>query len=768
MARGRGGSAGARRLLVLPLENISPDPADEYFADGMTEEFIAALSKLPQLRVIARTTSMRFKGLRPSVAELRRELDVQSLLEGTVRKSGNRIRIAVRLVDTGSEEPLWGETYDRELADVFVIQREIANRVARSLRIRTREGAVAVPASTGALPPVDAYTLYLQGRFQYNLRSEAGLHRALTLFEGALAKDPKFSLALVGLADSYASLALLEVVAPTEAFPRARAAAEKALALDPGLAEAHTSLGLARFQYERDWEGAEVELRRGIELNPNYPPAHQFYADYLKAMGRFDEALEEMGRALELDPLSLTINTGLGHVLYLARRFDDSIQQYRKSLEMDPKFATAHLWFGRPYLQKGMFDEAIAEVRHAVELTGGSTISLAVLGHAYASAGRTAEAEEILGRLLKRAQETYLPSYWIGLLYTGLGRSETALEWLEKAYEQRSSWLVWIKVEPRFDPLRALPRFQLLMRRMRLDDPQRPSPELGDAPGQLRGWLIGLSEFGLSRYRVVGRYSRFEEGARNALKDLRTTIARTLTSGPARVDSFLLWAAPGSGKTYFVREMAGALAPEVDYAELNLAELDERAMRARLPELGRIPRPTLVLIDEVDSQPSATWPYEILLPALEPPRSPPHPLVFVLAGSGGSTVDEFAQRISGRPKGSDLLSRVPAAHRATVPSPTARDRIVVSVSALRSEAAGARVTEMEKIALYYLSSAPELASPRQLRQVIARALERKPRDEERLKFDHLFDAGDPQNKRFWNDVHRTAPGLIDSYVAIRD
>jgi TolB-like protein/Tfp pilus assembly protein PilF len=754
------------RLVVLPLRNISPDPNDEYFADGMTEELISTLSKIPGLRVIARTSAMKFKGLNRSVAEIRKELDVSSLIEGSVRKSGNKVRISAQLVDADSEEQLWSADYDRELADVFAIQRDIAQRILRALKVHLRSKD-AIGGERPSTEDLDAYTLYLQGRFHWNRRNEPGLRTAIGFFERALEKDRTFALALTGLADSYAALALMEIVAPTDAFPRARRAAEQALKLDPNLAEAHTSLGLTRFQYERDWSGAEQELKRGIELNPNYPPGHQFYADYLKAMGRFDEAVEEMQRALEMDPLSLAISTGLGHVLYLSRQYDASIAQYRKALEIDPSFVTAHLWFGRPYLEKGMFSEAIAEVTQAVNLSGRSTISLAVLGHAYASAGRTEEAQKILEELLERSKTTYLPSYWIGLIYTGLGDSDEALAWLERAYEQRSSWLVWIKVEPRFDPLRKLPRFQSLLKRMQLGDPgpgRTSSVGSGAASLEARRWLEEVSELPLSRYCVVGSYARYEPTTRNALKDLRTRIVRGLES--PGTDNFLLWAAPGSGKTFFVREISRILGPKIEYIEINLAEADETEFREPLQRADLSTRATLLFIDEVDAKPGATWPYELLLPVLEPVKARKIPLVAVLAGSGGSSIEELQERISARQKGSDLISRIPATNRAQIPPLTPGDRAVVTVSSLNSPEGMRPVTEIEKIALYYLMALPEASSPRQLRAAVTRALARKPLADERLKYDHLFEAGDPQNKQFWNQVRSDSPSLIDTFITI--
>ncbi|HTT25513.1 MAG TPA: tetratricopeptide repeat protein [Thermoplasmata archaeon] len=746
------------RFAVLPLTNISEDPRDEFLADGLTDELISTLSRVRGVRVIARTSAMRFRGSSLGIGEIAKALQVGSLLEGSVRRDGRRIRVTARLVDCSTEEPLWSSTYDRELSDLFAIQSDIAGRIVKSLKVHLRR-AEAERLQRAATSDIDAYTLYLEGRFRWGQRTQAGLAAAIDLFQRALAKDPSFALAYAGLADAYCTEALLEFVAPTHAFPKARAAAESALRIDPNLAEAHASLGLVRFQYERDFPGAERALHRSLELNPNYPTAHQFFADYLKAMGRFDEALAEMGRALELDPVSLAISTGLGHVLYLSRQYDRAIEQYRAALALDPTFVQAHLWFGRPFLETGRFDEAIAEVRQAVDLSGGSTISLAVLGHAYASAGRTTEAKEILRGLQERAKTTYLPSYWIALIYTGLGENEAALDWLERAAEERSSWLVWIKVEPRFDRLRPLPRFQALLERLGLTSPgraDRPFLEL----------LYRLTDLDLPRHAVVGSYTRFDERARHQLKDIRQRMTRAVVDPSGGRENLLLWAPPGSGKTFFVRESARAAGPQVAYVEINLAETPEAEFRARLAGLAELAGPALVLIDEVDSRPKEAWPYEALLPHVDLGSRARGPRVFVLAGSSGVRLEEMVDRMAARPKGPDLLSRVPHDHRFGLPAMVPEDRLLVAVATLRDAGRERRpgFAEIEKLALYYLLRAPALENPRQLRDFVTRAALRVPPGEERVRFDHLFEPGDAASKEFWMDARRAAPELIDRFV----
>ncbi|HET9591000.1 MAG TPA: tetratricopeptide repeat protein, partial [Anaerolineales bacterium] len=432
----------------------------------MTEEMISSVSKMKGLRVIARTSVMRYKGTHKSIAEIGRELMVGSVLEGSIRKAGDKIRVSVQFIDTLNEEPQWSQEYDRQIKDVFAIQSEIAHRVAEALRDHVLGSATEDRQGRATSNP-EAYISYLRGRQFWNKRTEDGLKRAIRFFENALKNDENYAQAYTGLADSYATLAFLEFMAPHEAYPKAREAAGHALSLDAQLAEAHTSLGLIKFQYDWDWSGAEEEFKEAIRLKPSYAPAHHFFADYLKAMGRFEEALVEIEKAQELDPLSLAISTGVGHVLYLSGRYDQAIEQYRKAVELDPGFVLTHVWFGRPYLEKGMFTEAIAELETAVKLSGESTVALAMLGHGLASAGRRDEAIEILEKLMERCRSRYVPSYWIAVIYNGLRDREQTVAWMRKAFEERSSWLVWSNVEPRFAWLRGDPDFASLLNAMK-------------------------------------------------------------------------------------------------------------------------------------------------------------------------------------------------------------------------------------------------------------------------------------------------------------
>jgi tetratricopeptide (TPR) repeat protein len=407
---------------------------------------------------------MKYKGTSKSISEIGRELNVGSVLEGSVRKAGEQLRITIQLVDTSNEEPKWSQKYDRDIRDVFAIQGDIAKQVAEALRLQLLRGAEVIPRAPIS---TEAYVDYLRGRQAWSKRNQEGLNQSISFFQRALAADGSYAKAYTGLADSYATLALLEISAPNDVYPKAKEAVSKALSLDPQLAEAHTSLGLIRFQYDWDWKGAEEEFREAIRLNPSYAPAHHFFADLLKAMGRFDEALSEISRAQELDPLNLAINTGVGHVLYLSRQYDKAIEQYKKAVDLDPNFMATHLWFGRPYLEKGMFPEAISELETAVKLSGESTLALAMLGHGLASAGRNKEAMQVLEKLKERSKSQYVPSYWIAVVYNGFKDKDEVLAWLARAYEERSSWLVWSNVEPRFAWLRGDPGFEAVMGKMK-------------------------------------------------------------------------------------------------------------------------------------------------------------------------------------------------------------------------------------------------------------------------------------------------------------
>ena len=747
------------------MANISPDNRDEYFADGMTEELISTLSRIAGLRVIARTSVIRYKATTKPIIEIGKELGVNTILEGSVRKSGNKIRITAQLIDASSEEHLWAQDYDRDLEDIFTIQSDIAKRIAKALKVRVMQSeSLRLEKKATGIP--EAYSLYLKGRHSSSTRTEAGLNAAIRYFENALKADPKFALAYTGLADAYSILALLELVPPREAFPKAKIAAEKALALDDRLAEAHVSLALVKFQYEWDWYGAEKEFIRALELNPGYAPAHQYYGDHLKALGRFDDALTEMGQAQSLDPLSLAIDTGVGHVLYLSRQYDRAIEQYRKTVESDPAFIPARLWFGRPYMQKGLFREAIDQLKEAVKLSNESTVSLAMLGQAYASAGQVNEAKEILVRLLERSKKQYVPSYWIALVHMSMGDKDETFAWLERAYHERSSWLVWANVEPRFDQLRDDARFNSILSRMRLGTLQ---PVAQDDP-KTRSLLSSMSNVALSHYKVIGNYTRHDETARNLLKDLKQKIISGLESSTLKHENYLIWAPPGTGKTFFVKQISDSLEEKVQYSEINLAETDESIFRRFLSNQDKMDGPCLCFMDEADSRKGEAWLYETLIPYLDVRVHPDRRQVFILAGSSGTSIKEMKRNIMSRPKGPDLLSRIPQGNEYEIPAMTTGDKVLVTLASLKQAGrdVGKNVVEVEKLALYYAAVTPELATARQLRESALRCVERMPPGEDRVRYDNLFSPGDVPSKEFWIKARTQTPDLIGAYIRLED
>jgi len=452
-------------LAVLPLENISGDKEQEYFADGMTDALIAELGQIGSLRVISRTSVMQYKGAKRPLPQIAQELNVDAVIEGSVLRSGDRVRITAQLIGAVPERHLWARNYERDLRDVLSLQGEIARTIADEVKANVTPDVQARLARTRAVNP-EAYEAYLRGRYFWNKRTEEGLTKAIEFFGQALEKDPAYALAYTGLADCYGLLADYGFVPWKEAYPRAKGAAAKALELDEALAEAHTSLAVIKSEYEWDWLGAEREFKRAIELNPNYATAHHWYSDHLGIMGRHEEAIAEIKRAQQLDPLSLIINTVAGVRFHWARRYDEAVEQLRKTLEMDPNFAVAHDWLGQVYEQMGQDESAIAEHQKAIRASGGSSQVVAALGHTYAAAGKRNEALRILADLNERRKMAYVSPYDIAVIHVAFGEKDQAFEWLEKAYQERASPIVVLKVDPRLDPLRSDPRFQDLLRRM--------------------------------------------------------------------------------------------------------------------------------------------------------------------------------------------------------------------------------------------------------------------------------------------------------------
>ncbi len=451
-----------RSLAVLPLANLSGNPEEEYFVDGMTDALRDQLEGISSLRVVSRTSSMHYKRTGKSLPEIARELKVDAIVDGSVLRSGDRARIDVELMRGVGETRLWNESYEGDLRDVFSLQRRVASSIANGIRVTlTAPGARLARVRTSNS---DVYEAYSKGRFFWNRRTEQDLTKAIGFFQQAVEKDPDYALAYDGLADCWLPLGWYGYLSPEQTFPNAKSAVMKALALDDSLAEAHTSLAFVLLYYDRDWAGAEREFRRAIDLNPNYANGHHWYGEYLTLVGRHKQAIAESERARELDPLSTIINTWVGSRYFYARQYDKAIEQYRNSIEMDPAFVPARLVLGQAYEEKGMLKEAIAEFEMAVRLGGGSYIYEAPLAHAYAIAGRRADALNVLHDLREAAARRFVSSYDLALIYLGLGDNAKTFEMLKAAVQERSPRVAFLGVDPRFDGLRADSRFTELLR----------------------------------------------------------------------------------------------------------------------------------------------------------------------------------------------------------------------------------------------------------------------------------------------------------------
>ncbi len=463
-SRNRPGSA-IHSLAVLPLESLSNDASQDYFADGMTDELISDLGQISALRVISRTSVMGYKHARKPLPQIARELKVDAIVEGTVLRSGDQVRITAQLIDAAADKHLWSQSYEGELKDTLALQNQVARAIADQIRINLNPQEQAALKSAKVVNP-EAYESYLKGRYFWNKRTPDSLRVALAYFNQAIDEDLTYAQAYSGLADTYALLGDWQygVMTPKEALPKAKAAAIKALELDNTLSEAHNSLAFCFDAFEWDLESAGKEFQRSIELNPGYATAHHWYAWHLSLLGRYDQAIEEMRKAKSLDPLSLIINADLAELLVIAHFYDESIIQSRKTIEMDPNFALAHNQLAQAYLQKHMNGEAIAELQQAVELSAGSPTCIANLARAYAASGRTSEAAKLLSDLKNHSNGGYSDAAEVSMVYAALGNKDQAMHWLELGYEQRFNPGVLLR--PGFDPLRSDPRFQDLVRRI--------------------------------------------------------------------------------------------------------------------------------------------------------------------------------------------------------------------------------------------------------------------------------------------------------------
>ena len=475
MRHGANGGNGARTaqkdldhaIAVLPFTNMSADPEQEFFCDGITEDILNGLAQVEGLRVVARTSSFAFRHKVDDIREIGNRLGVGMVLEGSVRKSGDRIRITAQLINVANGYHVWSDQYDRKLEDVFAIQDEISDAIVQMLKLKmVDEAGKGFKRYTQNL---DAYTHYLKGRYYWNKRNEWGINKGISYFQRAIDEDPSYAIAYAGLADSYNLLGFYSIGAPLDVFPKAVAAANKALELDDQLADGYTSLGFAKMFHEWDWAGAEEMFLKAIELSPDYPTANHWYAEYLVLRGGSENVVEQSQKALRSDPLSLIIHTLLGWLIYFERKYDDAIEQYGRTLEMDSRFVPANFFQGLAMVKAERYDEAIARFERASDLFGRSNVFLAARGYAYACAGRNEEARRVLLELDALSAHEHVPYYFVAATYAGMGEMSDAAAWLSRAYHQRDSWLTFLKVDPIWDCCRGEEALEAMLRRIGLD-----------------------------------------------------------------------------------------------------------------------------------------------------------------------------------------------------------------------------------------------------------------------------------------------------------
>lgn len=456
---------GIESLAVLPFVNASNDPNMEYLSDGITEGVMNSLSGLPQLKVMARSTVFRYKGTNIDPRAAGNSLGVRAVMMGIVQQVGDQLVISAELVDVEDGSRMWGEQYHRKSSDIFALQDELAWEISEKLRLRL-SGEQKESLKKRFTENREAYEFYLKGRYHWARRGIEDLKKGVEYFHQAIAEDPNYSLAHAGIADCLVLLGLFGADDPREIMPQAKAAAIKAIELDESLGDAHASLGQIRMIYDRDWSAAEADFHQAVSLNPAYPTAHQWHGEFLVSQGLIDRGLAELKKARDLDPLSLIINTNVGLNFYFARRYDSAIEQLQLALELEPNFFRAHLHLGMCYERKRMYPEAIAELEKARSISENSW-TLAALGHCHASFGARAVAEKFLGQLIELSRRQYVSCATIAVVCAGFDdRADQTMEWLEKAYEERSGLLIWLKVWPIFDHLRSDWRFITFLRRI--------------------------------------------------------------------------------------------------------------------------------------------------------------------------------------------------------------------------------------------------------------------------------------------------------------
>ena len=452
----------SKSIAVLPFDNLSRDPDNAYFCEGVQDEILTRLAKVADLKVISRTSTQRFKSVPSDLRDIAKQLGVMNILEGSVQKANDQVRVNVQLINAMNDAHLWAEIYDRKLTDIFATESDIAKTIAETLQAKLTGSEITAISKKPTANP-EAYELYLKGRFFWNKRTGADLRKAIDYFNQAIAKDPNYALAYSGLADSYLLLAPYGAATPKDSVPQAKAAVKKALELDDTLAEAHASSGRIVSGFDFDSTKAIAEFERALQLNPNYATAHHWFgAGPLLALGRFDESIVEAKRSIELDPLSMINNADFGNDYYYARRYDEAIAQLRKTIEIEPHFYLAHYYLAQALQLKGQLPEAITEYRKAVELDD-DPFALALLGQAYARSGQLDDARKILARLNEEAKSRYVAAYGIGVVFLGMGDKNRAMDELERAYRENDGNDIYnIRVDPLLDDLRGDPRFDAL------------------------------------------------------------------------------------------------------------------------------------------------------------------------------------------------------------------------------------------------------------------------------------------------------------------
>src|SRR5579862_1626660 len=454
-------------LAVIPFENLTRDPENDYLSDGIPGSLINILAMVPRLRVIAQSTVFRYKGRRIDPQAVGRELNVRAVLTGRMMQSGGSLRIGTELVDVATGTQLWGAQFDRKPGDIFAVQDEISNEISEKLRLQLTR-AEKRRLSKRHTQDAEAYQLYLKGRHHWNQWTEEGFYKAIGYFQQAVERDPSYALAYAGVADSYVLLGWNSYLPPKDAFPKAKAAATAALQFDPDLGEAHTPLAAVLWLHDWMWTEAQEEFRHSLALNPSYPTANHWHAEFVMTMGRQSEAIGKMKESQDLDPLSLIINVAIGWAYYMGRRYNEALEQLLRTIELDPHYPVTHWILGLLYRITGRFDSAIIAGEQGVNMSGGSPVMRAALAQTYGMSGRAKEAQHLLDDLKKLATERYVASYFFAGIHIGLGEHDRAIECLEKSYEEHSHWLLYLHLDPSMDALRDHARFQDLLRRIGL------------------------------------------------------------------------------------------------------------------------------------------------------------------------------------------------------------------------------------------------------------------------------------------------------------